>query len=481
MKVQRKSLNPQKLKDEGKSIWRRVNTEVTIHDEEKRIVEGRINTDDIDAYRTVLEPRGAKVEPFMNYGSVLFNHSHNDIIGQAIEVEQQNDHLRALWQFVEPGLSEEIDKIWRLYKNDWIQGYSVGALPLDWETQHHDDIDEDILHFTEWELKEYSLVAVPANPYALARNAEASQAWDYLVKNTAGTYPILDNQDDKQILTQPQVDTKTPEDDGAGAVKDIGDRKTFVWTERALDDNMKTQLAVREVPSYQDLPIAEVDSWDGDAADEAMKKWAGGPDKDEIDWDKYFKGHFYRDGDNPEQYGSYKLPYGIVIDGTLKAADRGVMAVAAVLEGAQGGVDVPSEDEASIRNQVEKYYNKMDETAPWNEDSVEIKTIEDELRRCGVIEDNSQEVEEMKEEEIEKMVEEKIEEAFEGKADDIQKSVVEGVKEFLEESAEEEPKDNTDNEGEETSVEDLEERMDALEEKHSELHGLLEIIADNVN
>jgi len=40
----------------------------------------------------------------------------------------------------------------------------------------------------------------------------------------------------------------------------------------------------------------------------------------------------------------------------------------AVMQGARGGVELPSGDIERIRNHLAKYYAKMDETAPWERD-----------------------------------------------------------------------------------------------------------------
>lgn len=459
MEFQEASIDPAELRDNDEQFYRAVETDVTIHDPEERIVEGRINTDNIDAYGTVLEPQGAVVEPFLNYGSVLYNHQHDTLIGNTLEVEKNNGGIDALWQFVEEGISEEIDKIWRLYKNGWIQGYSVGALPVDWEEKYHDDIEKSVVHFTEWELKEYSVVSVPANPFALARDTQAKKDWDYLVENTVGTYPIVGKADAEQTgysssyddNTEKQTRIVTEPADGNGV-------NNYAWSRRET-------LNIRETPSYQDLPIEE-DSWDGDAAESNLREWAGGPDKEDVDFNKYFKGFFYRDGESPEEFGSYKLPYADVYDGSIKAVSNGLYAVAAVLEGAQGGVDIPSEDKSSIRNQVEKYYDKMDETVPWNEDGVEIETIEDELQRVGAI-DKKEEDNEMEDEKLEKLNDtvDRLEDLV---------NVLDGLEEkgIIGDESEE-------NEEEEKDTEELEERLSNLEEKQEELVDILEVIAES--
>ncbi|MDP9862315.1 MULTISPECIES: hypothetical protein [Streptosporangium] len=117
------------------------------------------------------------------------------------------------------------------------------------------------------------------------------------------------------------------------------------------------------VTRFQDLPLADRDRhWDGDAADKHVRKWAGAEEEPGA---KYRDAHVWYDGDNADNFESYKLPIADVVDGELKAVPRAVMAAAAVVQGARGGVDVPEEDIGRIKSHLAKYYAKMGETAPW--------------------------------------------------------------------------------------------------------------------
>ncbi|HEX5018223.1 MAG TPA: hypothetical protein VFX15_11645 [Actinomycetes bacterium] len=120
------------------------------------------------------------------------------------------------------------------------------------------------------------------------------------------------------------------------------------------------------VPRFQDLPLADRDRpWDGDAADKRVRKWAGAEDEPNA---KYRDAHVWYDGDAPDSFTSYKLLIADVIDGRLKAAPRGVMAAAAVMEGSRGGVDLPKDDIPRVKEHLGKYYRKMDEEPPWDRD-----------------------------------------------------------------------------------------------------------------
>ena len=135
---------------------------------------------------------------------------------------------------------------------------------------------------------------------------------------------------------------------------------TFPANELALVESVKA------VVPFQNLPLAdEKTPWDKNKAVARVRAWAGGPDKDKIKWSKYRKAFLWYDAEDPENFGSYKLPIADVIDGTLKAVPRAIFAAAAVLQGARGGVNIPDADKEKIKRHLEKYYAKLDRTPPW--------------------------------------------------------------------------------------------------------------------
>ena len=117
------------------------------------------------------------------------------------------------------------------------------------------------------------------------------------------------------------------------------------------------------VTSFQDLPLADQDrAWDGGAAEKRVRKWANAEDEPNQ---KYRDAHVWYDSENKDNFTAYKLLIADVIDGSLKAVPRGVMAAGGIMDGARGGVDLPKEDIERVKNHLEKYYKKMGDTAPW--------------------------------------------------------------------------------------------------------------------
>lgn len=119
----------------------------------------------------------------------------------------------------------------------------------------------------------------------------------------------------------------------------------------------------KAVPRIPDFPIASRDrEWDSDEAvgtvgrvrrwisDEDIGEWG------EEEWSQFRQAHLWYDEDNPNQIGSYKLPYVDIINGEPHIIPRSVFTIAAVLEGAMGGVDLPADDEETVRSRVESLY-----------------------------------------------------------------------------------------------------------------------------
>ncbi|MEM4462312.1 MAG: hypothetical protein QW695_05535 [Candidatus Bathyarchaeia archaeon] len=139
-----------------------------------------------------------------------------------------------------------------------------------------------------------------------------------------------------------------------------GDREANIM----VVENLVGERAVR----YEREPLADMDrEWDADAAEMRIRKWAssdGSGDKDKIDWSKYRRAFAWYDHENPENFGSYKLPHHDVVDGRLVTVWRGVVAAMAALMGARGGVDIPDEDRRAVYNHLRAHYEDFDREPP---------------------------------------------------------------------------------------------------------------------
>ncbi len=120
------------------------------------------------------------------------------------------------------------------------------------------------------------------------------------------------------------------------------------------------------VTAFQDLPVADRDrEWDGSAAEKRVRSWADATDEPNQ---KYRDAHVWYDHEKKDNFTAYKLLIADVVDGELRAVPRGVIAAAAVMQGSRGGVDLPKKDIDRVKSHLAKYYDKMDDTPPWEDE-----------------------------------------------------------------------------------------------------------------
>ena len=178
----------------------------------------------------------------------------------------------------------------------------------------------------------------------LAERLDAHQMWKWQLSASLGIEPAPID------LTEESPEEQTEE----GAEED--------------GSYMPMDIMDRAASGASDLPLASRDrSWDASAADKRVRAYSGG--EENMDWSKYGKAFFYVDPEMKDKLGGYKLGFADVIDGKLMAIPRGIFAVAAVLQGSRGGVDIPDADAAKIKNKVSAYYDKM--AKEFDDDSIQ--------------------------------------------------------------------------------------------------------------
>jgi hypothetical protein len=126
-----------------------------------------------------------------------------------------------------------------------------------------------------------------------------------------------------------------------------------------------------------DLPILadREHEWDGPGAASRVLAWAT-DDDDQVDAERLGRAFLYRDLDaDPATLAAYKLGHADVIDGELRIVPRGVFAVAGVLQGAQGGADIPDSEQDELRHRVTGLYARLADAledpslhAPWDDE-----------------------------------------------------------------------------------------------------------------
>lgn len=142
------------------------------------------------------------------------------------------------------------------------------------------------------------------------------------------------------------------------SVRNLRTLKLYEYGPALWGMNPATQtLDVKGAIGAVGLPLAGRSvAWDASAAEKRVRTWAGAEDAPNT---KYRQAFLWYDSDNADNFTSYKLQFADIVDDHLVAVPRALFAVAAVLQGGRGGVDIPEGDIAAIKGKVSSYYNKM--------------------------------------------------------------------------------------------------------------------------
>jgi HK97 family phage prohead protease len=136
------------------------------------------------------------------------------------------------------------------------------------------------------------------------------------------------------------------------------------------------------------LPLAPRDrAWDGTEAEKRIREYTKSNETPSQDYRKYF---MYFDGQSPELFGSYKLLYADIINGEPHIVPRAIFAIAGILEGARGGVNISDADKNRIKPVINQLYKRMadefdDESivSPLTKSFESLKDIEQTLKAYG--------------------------------------------------------------------------------------------------
>jgi hypothetical protein len=153
------------------------------------------------------------------------------------------------------------------------------------------------------------------------------------------------------------------------------------------DEGPGALIAAVRTEGWGDLPIADrALAWDGDAAADRLAADCGieqDADPSDTAWSCYAENFLYRDDAVDEHTkGAYKMGIVDLIDGTRTIVPRAVFAVAAVLQGARDGTNIPEPAQSGIRGILDGLYKRMatefdDDTVtpPWAEAEASLSAL----------------------------------------------------------------------------------------------------------
>lgn len=299
--------------------------------------------DEVDTYKTRMS-RGAveKALPaYREWGTVREQHDRFKAVGTAPLLEIDDQGL-----FVATKISKGAPDTWEKVQDGTLKGFSLGGVIKD--SLEVILAGQKIRDITAIDLAEVSIVdrpAVRSCGFVLACREE----------NSLATLPAPEEPGSKEQFRQAMAQA-------------LEGQEVVTMTTGSLDpENLKAT-------SYGNLPLNKERSWDSSAAIKRVKSWAGAEEKPNA---KFRRAFFWYDSAEPDLFGSYKLPFADVIDGTLTAIWRGCTAAMGALKGARGGVNIPDDDRRPVYNHISKYYRKAGEEPP------DFDTLYDEEKLMG--------------------------------------------------------------------------------------------------
>jgi len=131
-----------------------------------------ITTNNVDRYGDVVEPSGMDATLFNENPVFLFNHiSHSELmpIGKCLGLTPTETGV--IGETIIHGKTDLSKDALVMVQEGYLRAVSIGFMPTEWENMPTEKNSWcEPRRYTKWQLLEYSLVNIPANPYALITN-----------------------------------------------------------------------------------------------------------------------------------------------------------------------------------------------------------------------------------------------------------------------------------------------------------------------
>lgn len=148
-------------------------TEIKEADDSDMSITAKISTSAVDRQQESLDHNGVDLAHYRKNPVVLWAHDYSTPpIGKAVWVKKTDEGVISKVKFYSSDkiLGEFAKEIYQMYKQGFLNAFSVGFIPR--EVKNAEDKDWDNPKkprrtYTKWDMIEYSAVPVPANPEAL--------------------------------------------------------------------------------------------------------------------------------------------------------------------------------------------------------------------------------------------------------------------------------------------------------------------------
>ncbi len=153
---------------------------------DSREVDFVASTDAIDSYGEIVA-QNWDLKRFLANPVCLWSHQSYELpIGQAVRCEVVKGQLECTIRFASERANPRAEQVWQSVVEKTLRAVSVGFYPREIRFERHDDVDVCVLDDNE--LREISVVSIPANPEALAK-AKTKALADYQAKQAKQDAP----------------------------------------------------------------------------------------------------------------------------------------------------------------------------------------------------------------------------------------------------------------------------------------------------
>lgn len=196
-----------------KKLFKTYSGEIKGINVEERSLTAYVSTGATDRMNESLDPAGADMKNFKKNPVVLFAHNYSEPpIGKALWIKKDGKGLLSKVQFAKTAFAEEI---FGLYKDGFMNSFSVGFQPTEWEDNNDKSgkSKKPDRVYTKWELLEYSAVPVPANPEALALAMQKGVMTDvtkqFFMEDDTKTNDVETSEEDESGTDSTETETET--------------------------------------------------------------------------------------------------------------------------------------------------------------------------------------------------------------------------------------------------------------------------------
>lgn len=151
-------------------VYKALTTSKVAHvDRSNRVIQQIISSDRKDRDGDVVDPNGWDWADWLNNPVVMWGHDYHGLpIARGLDVRTEKNLVVSAAQFPREGMYPFADQVFELTAEGFCPAASVGFVPDEAEPLEKDG-EVSGWHFTKQSLLEWSKVAIPSNPEALAR------------------------------------------------------------------------------------------------------------------------------------------------------------------------------------------------------------------------------------------------------------------------------------------------------------------------